>query len=395
MDPVDSYVSTRFCQGQAKFTHKRDDLMIYLCTVACTYLCTDMYLILEKDSDKWVSAETKEGLIEQIQDLLNKNLTGVNLVFTQPVELRFNELLEGVREDIAVKLYGEDLEVLSTKVQEMAEIIETVPGAGDVNPERTSGLPQMTVRYNRDKLAQYGLDIQKINEYISTAFAGGVAGVVFEGERRFDLVVRFDEAHRQSIEDLRTLYIDLDNGTQIPINEIADIGYVPGPMQISRDNTYRRTYVGVNTRGRDVESVVNDIQAKLDAELDLPPGYYIEYGGEFENLQSAKNRLSIVVPIALFLIFVLLYFALGSFSQSIMIYMAIPLAAIGVSVFAILLLLDFFNKKDGLNARVYHNVNLLILMPAAAVGIVLMMVQWVQIKAFCPFCLINSLFKPF
>ena len=294
----------------------------------------DMYIILEKDKEKWVSAETKEGLIEQIQDLLNKNLTGVNLVFTQPVELRFNELLEGVREDIAVKLYGEDLEILSTKVQEMAEIIETVPGAGDVNPERTSGLPQMTVRYNRDKLAQYGLDIQKINEYISTAFAGGVAGVVFEGERRFDLVVRFDEAHRQSIEDLRTLYIDLDDGTQIPINEIADIGYVPGPMQISRDDTYRRTYVGVNTRGRDVESVVNDIQERLDAELDLPPGYYIEYGGEFENLQSAKDRLSIVVPIALFLIFVLLYFALGSFSQSIMIYMAIPLAAIG-GIFAL------------------------------------------------------------
>ncbi|MDT0651167.1 CusA/CzcA family heavy metal efflux RND transporter [Autumnicola edwardsiae] len=294
----------------------------------------DMYLILEKDRDKWVSAETKEGLIEQIQELLNKNLTGVNFVFTQPVELRFNELLEGVREDIAVKLYGEDLDVLSTKVQEMAEIIQTVPGAGDVNAERTSGLPQMTVRYNRDKLAQYGLDIQKINEYISTAFAGGVAGVVFEGERRFDLVVRFDEEHRQSIEDLRTLYIDLADGTQIPISEIADIGYVPGPMQISRDDTYRRTYVGVNTRGRDVESVVNDIQARLDAELDLPPGYYITYGGEFENLQSAKDRLIIVVPIALFLIFVLLYFALGSFSQSIMIYMAIPLAAIG-GIFAL------------------------------------------------------------
>ena len=289
----------------------------------------DMYLILEKDKDKWVSAETKEDLIEQIQNLLNKHLTGVNLVFTQPIELRFNELLEGVREDIAVKLYGEDLEVLSAKAQEMAEIIQTVPGAGDVNAERTSGLPQMTVRYNRDKIAQYGLDIQKINEYISTAFAGGVAGVVFEGERRFDLVVRYDEEHRQSIEDLRTLYIDLPDGTQIPIKEVADISYVPGPMQISRDNTYRRTYVGVNVRGRDVESVVNDIQEKLDAELALPPGYYISYGGEFENLERAKSRLTVVVPIALLLIFVLLYFALGSFLQSIMIYMAIPLAAIG------------------------------------------------------------------
>ncbi len=289
----------------------------------------DMYLILEKDKDKWETSETKEGLIEQIKEKLNEDLTGVNLVFTQPVELRFNELLEGVREDIAVKLYGEDLEVLSEKVQEMANIIQTVPGAGDVNAERTSGLPQMTVRFNRDKIAQYGLDIQKVNDYISTAFAGGTAGVIFEGEKRFDLVVRFDENHRKNIDDLRGMYIDLPDGTQVPIKEIADIDYVPGPMQISRDDTYRRTYVGVNARGRDVESVVNDIQQKLDEELELPPGYYITYGGEFENLQSAKDRLVIVVPIALFLIFVLLYFALQSFSQSIMIYMAIPLAAIG------------------------------------------------------------------
>ncbi|EAQ49943.1 CusA/CzcA family heavy metal efflux RND transporter [Leeuwenhoekiella blandensis] len=294
----------------------------------------DMYLILEKDKDKWTTAETKEGLIAQIKEKLNKELTGVNLVFTQPVELRFNELLEGVREDIAVKLYGEDLGVLSEKVQEMASIIQTVPGAGDVNAERTSGLPQMTVKFNRDKIAQYGLDIQKVNDYISTAFAGGTAGVIFEGEKRFDLVVRFDEDHRKNIDDLRGMYIDLPDGTQVPIKEIADIEYVPGPMQISRDDTYRRTYVGVNARGRDVESVVNDIQQKLDEELELPPGYYITYGGEFENLQSAKDRLVIVVPIALFLIFVLLYFALKSFSQSIMIYMAIPLAAIG-GVFAL------------------------------------------------------------
>ncbi|MDN6309947.1 MAG: CusA/CzcA family heavy metal efflux RND transporter [Psychroflexus sp.] len=294
----------------------------------------DMYLILEKDKDNWTTAETKEGLIAQIKEKLNKELTGVNLVFTQPVELRFNELLEGVREDIAVKLYGEDLDVLSEKVQEMANIIQTVPGAGDVNAERTSGLPQMTVKLNRDKIAQYGLDIQKASDYISTAFAGGTAGVIFEGEKRFDLVVRFDEEHRKNIDDLRGMYIDLPDGTQVPIKEIAEIEYVPGPMQISRDNTYRRTYVGVNARGRDVESVVKDIQQKLDEELDLPSGYYITYGGEFENLQSAKDRLTIVVPIALFLIFVLLYFALKSFSQSLMIYIAIPLAAIG-GVFAL------------------------------------------------------------
>ncbi|GGF44676.1 CusA/CzcA family heavy metal efflux RND transporter [Echinicola marina] len=294
----------------------------------------DMFIILEKDMDKWTTVETKEELIAGIKEMLDKKLTGVNLVFSQPVELRFNELLTGVREDVAVKLYGEDLDVLAQKAEQMAEIIQTIPGVGDVNPERTSGLPQMTVRYNRKKIAQYGLDIQKLNEYVSAAFAGGVAGVIFEGEKRFDMVIRFDEKHRRSIDDLRTLYIDLPDGTQVPIKEVADINYVPGPMQISRDNTFRRTYVGVNTRGRDVESVVTDIQEKLDAELDLAPGYYITYGGEFENLQRAKSRLQIVVPIALFLIFVLLYFALQSFSQSIMIYMAIPLAAIG-GVFAL------------------------------------------------------------
>lgn len=294
----------------------------------------DMYIILNKDLDDWTTASTKAGLIDAIRDKLDDELVGVNLSFTQPVELRFNELLEGVREDIAVKLYGEDLEVLSEKVQEMAAIIQTVPGAGDVSAERTAGLPQMTVKFRRDKMAQYGLDIQKVNDYISTAFAGGTAGVIFEGEKRFDLVVRFDESHRKSIDDLRTMYIDLKDGSQVPIIEIAEIEYVPGPMQISRDNTYRRTYVGVNARGRDVESVVKDIQQKLDEELDLPSGYYITYGGEFENLQSAKDRLTIVVPIALFLIFVLLYFALKSFSQSLMIYIAIPLAAIG-GVFAL------------------------------------------------------------
>jgi len=294
----------------------------------------DMFIVLEKDMDKWTTADTKEALIEEIKILLERELTGVNLVFSQPVELRFNELLTGVREDVAVKLYGEDLEVLAQKKEQMVALIQSVPGVGDVNPEATSGLPQMTIKYNRKKIAQYGLDIERVNNYVSAAFAGGVAGVIFEGEKRFEMVIRFDESHRQNIEDLRTLFIDLPDGTQIPIKEIADISYVPGPMQISRDNTFRRTYVGVNARGRDVESVVNDIQKKLDAELDLAPGYYLTYGGEFENLQRAKNRLMIVVPIALLLIFILLYFALGSFSQSVMIYMAIPLAAIG-GVFAL------------------------------------------------------------
>ena len=294
----------------------------------------DMFIILEKDVNKWTSAKSKDELIEKIKEKLDSKLTGVNLVFSQPIELRFNELLTGVREDVAVKLYGDDLDVLAQKANEIAKIIQTVPGVGDVNPERTSGMPQMTVRYSREKIAQYGLNIDKLNEYISSAFAGSVAGVILEGEKRFEMVIRFDEAYQKSIDDLRNLYIDLPNGNQIQIKELAEINYVLGPMQISRDNTFRRTYVGVNTRGRDMESVVKDIQQKLDAELDLPPGYYVTYGGEFENLQKAKSRLAIVVPITIFLIFVMLYFALKSFSQSIILFTAIPLAAVG-GVFAL------------------------------------------------------------
>jgi cobalt-zinc-cadmium resistance protein CzcA len=289
----------------------------------------DCFIILEKDMDKWTSATSKVELVEKIQEKL-KVIVGANFIFTQPVELRFNELLTGVREDVAIKLYGSDLGVLATKAKEMAKIIKTVQGAADVNTEATDGLPQITVIYQRSKLAKYGLTVDKLNSYVSAAFAGANAGIIFEGEKRFDLVVRFSETYRQSIDDLRNLFVDLPNkDSQIPLKELADISYIPGPMQISRDDTYRRVSVGVNVRGRDVESMVEEVQQRLDAELDLPEGYFIKYGGSFENLKRAKERLSIVVPIALFLIFILLYFALHSISQATMIYMAVPLAAIG------------------------------------------------------------------
>ena len=289
----------------------------------------DTFIILEKDMDKWKSAKTKEELIEKIKEKL-KVIAGVNFIFTQPVELRFNELLTGVREDVAIKLYGNDLDVLANKAEEMAGIIQTVPGTSGVRAEATDGLPQITVFYQREKLAKYGLTIDKLNRYVSTAFAGADAGIIFEGEKRFDLVVRFSKRHRQNMDDLKNMFVDLPNSdTQIPLKELADISYKPGPMQISRDNTYRRVSVGVNVRGRDVESAVEEIQEKLDAQLVLPEGYFIKYGGSFENLKRAKDRLTIVVPIALALIFILLYFALNSFSQAAMIYMAVPLAAIG------------------------------------------------------------------
>jgi len=292
----------------------------------------DMFLML-KPMDEWESAETKEELIDKIKDKL-AFIPGVNYEFSQPLELRFNELMTGVRQDVAIKLFGEDLDELALYAQKMAAIIGTVEGVADLKVEATKGLPQMTVQYERDKLAQYGLNVQDLNTIIRTAFSGETAGIIFEGEKRFDLVVRLKEEHKKSIDDLKNLYVSLPDGDQLPIKEVAKVSYQAGPMQISREGTNRRTYVGINVRGRDVESVVNEIQDKLDAQLDLPPGYYLKYGGSFENLQRAKTRLTIVVPIALVLIFVLLYFALQSFSQTIMIYMAIPLSAIG-GIFAL------------------------------------------------------------
>lgn len=287
----------------------------------------DVFVILKPESE-WPTPKSKDQLVQEIKEAVEQ-VPGVNYEFTQPIEMRFNELLEGVREDVAIKLYGDDIEMLASKAEEISKIIAGTDGIGDMKAEATTGLPQMTVHYNRAKIAQYGLNIQELNQIVQSAFAGGKAGVIFEGEKRFDLVVRLDEKYKSGIDDLKNLFVTLPNGGQIPLNEVAEIAYQPGPMQISRDNTNRRTYVGINVRGRDVASLVQEIKTKLDAKLDLPPGYYIRYGGAFENLERASNRLKVVVPIALALIFLLIFLALRSFQHSIMIYMAIPLAAIG------------------------------------------------------------------
>lgn len=287
----------------------------------------DCFVILEPKG-KWVSANSKDELIKKIKKELSA-IPGINYEFTQPIEMRFNELLTGVREDIAVKLFGDDLNVLAVKAQEMGRIISNIEGVSDMRVEATKGLPQMTVNYNQGKLAQYGLHVDDLNTVVKTAFAGRKAGVIFEGEKRFDLVIRLDEEHRKNIDDLKNLYINLSNGSQIPLKEVSEISYQPGPMQISRDNTNRRTYVGINVRGGDIKSLVKKIQQELNEQLELPPGYYIRYGGAFENLKRATERLQIVVPIALGLIFLLIFFALKSLRQTAMIYIAIPLAAIG------------------------------------------------------------------
>ena len=289
---------------------------------------TDSFIILEKDKSKWTKASSKEELIERMLEVL-KTLPGLNYSFSQPVALRFNELLTGVREDIAVKVYGEDLDTLNIIGEKMVNIISKIDGAEDVALERTTGLPQITIRYDRQRLARYGLDIDKLNNYVSAAFAGAKAGVIFEGEKRFDMVIRLDQHERQSIDNIQNLYVDLAGGSLIPLKEVADISYEPGPMQISRDRASRRIYVGVNVRGRDVQSLVDEIQQAFNHQLSLPTGYHITYGGEFQNLEDARQRLTIVIPIALLLIFVLLYFALRSVRQALMIYIAVPLATIG------------------------------------------------------------------
>ncbi|MDW3651832.1 MAG: CusA/CzcA family heavy metal efflux RND transporter [Bacteroidia bacterium] len=287
----------------------------------------DLIIVL-KDKDEWTTTGSQEELVEKMKEAMAV-IPGVNFEFSQPIELRFNELMTGVRSDIAIKIYGEDLQLLYQKGQEANAAIQVIDGVGDTKLEQIVGLPQMQVQYDRDKIAQYGLNIEDLNTLVRTAFAGEVAGVVFEGEKRFDLVVRLEKAFRQDIQNLRELYLTLPNGNSVPLNEIASIEYQNAPMQISRDDTKRRIVLGVNARGRDVESLVGEIEQTLQEKVDLPPGYYITYGGQFENLQEAKARLSVAVPVALLLIFTLLYLTFHSLGQALLIFTAIPLSAIG------------------------------------------------------------------
>ncbi|MFV0521219.1 MAG: CusA/CzcA family heavy metal efflux RND transporter [Mangrovibacterium sp.] len=287
----------------------------------------DIFVVV-KPKEEWTKVKTKQELIDGIREKLAA-LPGINYEFSQPIEMRFNELLTGIREDIAIKLYGDNLDILAEKADEITKLISGISGISGVKAEATKGLPQITIKYNRTKIGQYGLNIKELNTLVETAFSGGVAGVIYEGERMFDVAIRLDKTHRKSINDIRNLYVNTPDGNQVPLKEVADISYQPGPMQISRDNTNRRTYVGINVEGRDIKSLVEEIQQKLDANLVLPAGYYIRYGGAFENLERATKRLAVVVPFALILIFLLVFFAIKSFKQTLMIYVAIPFAAVG------------------------------------------------------------------
>ncbi|VAW18385.1 Cobalt-zinc-cadmium resistance protein CzcA; Cation efflux system protein CusA [hydrothermal vent metagenome] len=288
---------------------------------------SDVIIILHQKKD-WVSASSKDELADKFKEAL-AIIPGMEVEFTQPIEMRFNELITGVRADIAIKIFGNDLEVLSKKGNEIKSVIENVAGAADISVEKIVGLPQMNVAYDRTKIARYGLNIKELNEMVSMGFSGRTVGSVYEGEKRFDIVVRLDQKNRKDIDHLKNLYVDLPSGGKIPLSELADITYQKGAAKISRDDTHRRIVVGVNVRNRDLQSVVDDIQKIINDKVKLPVGYSITYGGQFENLQSAKSRLLVAVPIALVLIFVLLYFAFKSVKEALIVYSAIPLSAVG------------------------------------------------------------------
>lgn len=293
----------------------------------------DLMVIL-KPKGEWMKADDTEELADKMSEALEV-IPGVTFGFQQPIQMRFNELISGVRQDVAIKIFGENLDVLTNLSQRVAKVAGSVEGARDLYVEEVTGLPQIVIDINRDEVAKYGLDVESINATINTAFAGQSAGLVFENERRYDLTVRLALENRQSIEDVSNLFITSPTGDQIPLKQLANVEFRIGPNQIQREDAKRRITVAFNVRGRDVASVVKEIQDKIAEKLDFPAGYYVTYGGQFENLQQANARLSIAVPAALLLIFVLLFFTFRSIKQAILIFTAIPMAAIG-GVFALL-----------------------------------------------------------
>jgi len=293
---------------------------------------SDMMVIL-KDKKEWTSATTFNELAEKMGKALEA-VPGVTFGFQYPVQMRFNELMTGARQDVVCKIFGENLDTLAYYANKLGNVINTVEGSANLYVEAVGGMPQIVIRYNRDAIAQYGMNISDINRIVNTAFAGQSTGLVYEDEKRFDLVVRMVGEQRKSITDVQNLLISSPQGNQIPLNQLADVEIKEGPNQIQREDAKRRIIIGFNVRGRDVETIVNELQKKVEAQIKFPAGYYVTYGGAFENLNAAKQRLSIAVPISLLLIFLMLYFAFKSVKHGLLIYSAIPLSAIG-GVFAL------------------------------------------------------------
>ena len=284
-------------------------------------------MIALKPKAEWTSAKTTPELMEKMEETLSA-IPGLEAEISQPIQMRNNELLTGIKQDVAIKIFGEDLDVLTQQAGKVKKMIEDVPGVSGIFVEEVAGLPQIQVKYNHEKMAAYGVSVDDISEILETTFAGAVAGSLYEGDKKFDIVLRMDPSQR-NVESLEQLSIPLKDGTDIPLSQVADIDYSPAPAQISHEDGARRIYVGFNVKGRDVQSTVEDIQEILDEKLKLPDGYYYNYGGEFENLQSATNRLMVVIPIALVIILLLLYATVKNVRESLFVFSAIPLAAIG------------------------------------------------------------------
>jgi cobalt-zinc-cadmium resistance protein CzcA len=285
-------------------------------------------MIILKDQKEWTSAHTREALADTMAKTLSV-IPGVTFGFQQPIQMRFNELISGAKQDVVLKIYGEDLQQLADYAQQAGRLVRQVKGAEDVYIEQVTGLPQIVVQLDRNRLAQFGLNVADVNRTVQTAFAGETAGQVFEQERRYDLVLRLRADLRKDINSVRRLFIAAPTGRQVPLEQVANVELREGPNQIQRDDAKRRITVAFNVRGRDVETVVEELQGKIDRQLKFAPGYYTTYGGEFENLRQATERLSVAVPVALLLIFGLLYFTFHSLKQSVLIFTAIPLSAIG------------------------------------------------------------------
>lgn len=288
---------------------------------------SDMMVIL-KDKKEWTSAKTFPELSEKMSTAL-QDVPGITASFQFPVQMRFNELMTGARQDVVCKIFGENLDVLAATAAKLGKIINTVKGTQNLYIEPVTGMPQVIIQYNRPLIAQYNLSIADVNKAVNTAFAGQTTGQVFEEEKRFDLVVRLDTSQKRNLEDIQNLLIPTPNGNQIPLNQLASVSIQNGPFQIQREDAKRRIVVGFNIHGRDVQSIVTELQQKVDGQLKFPTGYYVTYGGSFENLNKAKSRLMVAVPVSLLLIFLLLFFAFNSFKQGLLIYTAIPLSAIG------------------------------------------------------------------
>ncbi|WP_410880994.1 CusA/CzcA family heavy metal efflux RND transporter [Myroides sp. DW712] len=287
----------------------------------------DMMVIL-KDKKEWTSASTFPELAEKMTQALEE-VPGITVGFQFPVQMRFNELMTGARQDVVVKVFGDNLDTLATTANQIGQIINTIPGAANLYVEPITGMPQLLIEYDRSAIARHRLSISTVNRIVNTSLAGQSAGQVYEGENRFDLVVRMSEKSKQDIQQIRNILIPTPSGAQVPLNQLAKVEIKEGPNQIQRENAQRRIFVGFNVKGRDVQSIVEELQQKVEAKVTLPTGYRITYGGQFENLNEAKERLAIAVPLALVLIFVLLFFAFRDIKECLMIFTAIPLSIIG------------------------------------------------------------------